>query len=443
MFFWSVIMPIEVVMPALGLTVENGIILEWLKQEGDTVKKGESIFAVEADKATTEVESPASGILTKILVPIDIEIPILTVLALITEPGENILDEQKETDGKSINTDSTLVNLPGKESIISAVPAARKLAKNHDIDLSKIQGSGPDGIILLRDVKSTISIEQEKQKINISPLARRIAEEESVSIDSIEGSGIRGRIMRADIEATLEKSESETPVLGSVIPMSNVRKIIASRIEQSAFTAPHNYFFTEVWLDPLLDYREKIRPDFESNFGKHLSINDFLIKAVALNIQKFPMLNAQIHDKQIHILPNINIGIAVSISDGLIVPVIENADKLGLAEISRQRDDLIHRARDGKLKLREIENGTFTISSLAQYDITHFTATLNPPQSGILSIGKMNEKLVMIDDCVISKQIICIGLSVDHRIIDGVMAAKFLQNLKHQLEKPSYTYCNF
>jgi len=222
--------------------------------------------------------------------------------------------------------------------------------------------------------------------------------------------------------------------------MSSVRKVIARRMSESAFTAPHIYFFTEVWLDPLLDFRKMVLSDFEKHFNLRPSINDFLIKAVALNILDFPMLNAQLKGEEIHIMPEINMGVAVAVAEGLIVPAVPNADRIGIVEIARQRADLVGRAREGKLTLPEMERGTFTISSLARYDITHFTAILNPPQSGILSIGKTDEKLVMIEGQVRVRRVAQFGLSVDHRIIDGAVAADFLQNLKWKLERPSFTF---
>ena len=222
--------------------------------------------------------------------------------------------------------------------------------------------------------------------------------------------------------------------------MSSVRKVIARRMSESAFTAPHIYFFSEVWLDPLLDFKKKILSDFEKHFNLRPSINDFLIKAVALNILDFPMLNAQLKGEEVHIMPDINMGVAVAVAEGLIVPAIANADRIGIVEIARQRADLVDRARQGKLTLPEMERGTFTISSLAQYDITHFTAILNPPQSGILSIGKTDEKLVMIEGQIQVRRVAQFGLSVDHRIIDGAVAADFLQNLKWKLERPSFTF---
>jgi len=222
--------------------------------------------------------------------------------------------------------------------------------------------------------------------------------------------------------------------------MSTVRKVIGRRMSESAFTAPHIYFFSDVWMDPLLEFREKVVSDFEKHFSLRPSVNDFLIKAVALNILDFPMLNGQVKGDEIHIMPEINVGLAVAVEEGLVVPAIARADRIGLVEIIRQRTDLVERARKGRLSLAEMERGTFTVSSLAQFDITHFTAILNPPQSGILSVGKTDEKLVLVDGQVRVKRMTTFGLSVDHRIIDGAVAADFLQNLKWKLERPAFTF---
>jgi len=221
--------------------------------------------------------------------------------------------------------------------------------------------------------------------------------------------------------------------------MSQMRKVIAKRMGQSAFTAPHIYFFTDVEMDKLNQLREEVLSDFEKRFNIRISINDFFIKAVALTIREFPMLNAWLKGEEIHVMPEINIGLAVALKEGLIVPAIPQADRLSLGKIAQIREDLVERARVGKLKIEEIERGTFTISSLAQFDITFFTAILNPPQSGILSIGKTCDQLSLKDGQVVIKKIARFGLSVDHRIIDGAVAAAFLQSLKKGLENPTIT----
>ncbi|UCD81024.1 MAG: 2-oxo acid dehydrogenase subunit E2 [Desulfobacterales bacterium] len=444
-------MATEIVIPMLGITVEKGKILEWLKNEGDPVEKGESIFVVEADKVTTEVESPASGILAKILLPEGVEVPVLTVVGVITRPGEEVPAKYLAAPAAvaaaapsgaeiAVSTPPAPETAPAAragEGVIRIVPAARKLAQEKGLDLGALTGTGPEGVILFKDVQ-TAAAKAAEPAPKVSTLARRHAAREGVSLAAIQGTGVRGRVMRADVERVIR--EERAPRLGGVIAMDTMRQVIARRLSESAFSAPHVYFFTDVKMDPLLDFRKQILADFEARFGGNISINDFLIKAVALNIADFPILNATIRDKEIHIPADINISLAVALPDGLIVPAVARADHAGLAEIARQRTDLVKRARAGKLTMEEIERGTFTISSLAQYDITQFTAIINPPQSGILAVGKTREELYLLDGEVAGRQVATFGLAVDHRIIDGVVAAEFLQHLKLKLEKPAFTF---
>ena len=443
-------MPTEVVIPMLGVTVEKGQIVEWLKNEGDFVERGESIFVVEADKVTTEVESPADGILAKILVESGIEVPVLTVVALIAEHGERIPADYIATTAGVQQLPTAVVGAHKADTTrtstvagtaarppapVAIMPSARKLAIEKGIDFAIVNPSGPGGVIMLRDIETAVVATSTR----VSTLAKRLADKERFDLTGVEGSGVRGRIMRSDVHNAMV--EAKRPALGKVIPMEKMRQVIARRMSESAFTAPHIYFFTDVLMDPLLDFRRQVISEFEEKYGLRPSVNDFLIKAVALNISDFPMLNASIKNQEIQIAPEINVCLAVALEDGLIVPAIANADIAGLVEIVRQREDLVKRARSANLTMEELERGTFTISSLAQYDITHFTAILNPPQSGILSVGKTREELYMSKDGVVkTRKVAKFGLSVDHRIIDGAMAAEFLQNLKRKLEQPAFTF---
>jgi len=435
----------EVVLPMLGITVEKGKIVEWLKREGDSVQKGEIIFIVETDKVATEVESPASGILAKIVIPVNQEVPVLTVVGVITEPGEK-LSETYEVAPAAEPAPAAALERPTAYALretlpppqpsgpARVMPAGRKLARDQGIDLSAVTGTGPDGVILLRDVRAAVS----GAGMKASTLARRLAEKEGTPLAGIAGTGVRGRVMVSDVERAV--ADARSPDFGKVIPMDNIRRVIARRMSESAFTAPHIYFFADVAMDPLLGFRKQVSEDFEKKFGLRPSVNDFLIKAVALNILDFPIMNAQARGQEIHVQPEINVGLAVAMDNGLMVPAIAQADRAGLADIARQRMDLVRRARAGKLTADEMGRGTFTISSLAQYDIVCFTAILNPPQSGILSIGKTREELYLDKGEVKARTIATFGLSVDHRIIDGAVAADFLQNLKWKLERPAFTF---
>jgi len=343
----------------------------------------------------------------------------------------------------------------GQAEITKAVPAARWKAKKEGIDLFLVKGSGPHGVILPRDLEQAqvtqgaIEATLKERRFHASTLARKLAEREGVALESVEGTGVRGRVMMADVERAAQSSGfegstegKERSLFGKTIPMTKMRKVISKRMAQSAFTAPHIYFFTDVEMDRLNQLREEIVGEFEKRFKVRISMNDFLIKAVALTIADYPMLNATIRGEEIYVHPEINVGLAVAMEEGLIVPAIARADRTGLGRIAQIRADLVERARTGKLKMEEIERGTFTISSLAQFEITFFTAILNPPQSGILSVGKTVDQLALKDGQVISKKVARLGLSVDHRIIDGAVAAGFLQSLKKRLEAPALTFMN-
>lgn len=446
-------MPVEIVMPNLGITVESGLISEWLKNEGDSVEKGEGIFVVESDKVATEVESPASGILAKIIVPLDQEVPLFTVVGLIAEKGENIADLDLSSyltteAAEEVSTDTATIAQPSPASQNDAplqltvgegraVPAARKLAGDNQLDLTTLQGSGPEGVILLKDVKAAIASSSEANRA--STLATRMAASEGVALEDITGTGVRGRIMRSDVEGVLGADSAQG--LNMVIPMDTMRKTISRRMSQSAFTAPHIYFFSDIEMSPLFEFRKQLLPDFEKKYNLRPSVNDFLIKAVSLNILEFPIFNGQLHDDEIHIMPEVNVSLAVALSEGLIVPALSCTDQASLAEIVTQRSDLVARAKQSRLTREELDRGTFTISSLAMFDITHFTAILNPPQSGILSVGKTRDELYLEEDgSVKSRKVATFGLSVDHRIVDGAVAADFLQNLKAKMESPIFTF---
>lgn len=466
-------MAVEVVIPALGLTVEKGTILKWLKKEGEKVSKGESIYEVEADKVTTEVESPASGVLRKILIPEGLEVPVFTPVGVIADEKEVLSEkyvcaavvsaerEEGRDASQCVSTHAAPCVSPmhGVATIVTsgpaeikAMPAARRLARDKGIDLAVIRGSGPGGSVLLKDIESFPARGvQTGPSVLATPTARKLAEREGIAISEVKGTGLSGRVMKADIleakaaiPAAVIRPAGIRPVLkyelGQVIQMNSMRKVIAKRMAQSKFTAPHIYFFNEVEMEKLVSLREEVVADFEKHEGLRISINDLIIKAVALTLREYPLVNAMVSGEEIRIFPEVNVGLAVAMEDGLIVPAIPRADQLGLGEIARVRSDLVERARQGRLTREEMERGTFTISSLAQFDITFFTAILNPPQSGILTLGKMEEVPVVRNGQVVVRKIMRQGLSVDHRIVDGAVAAQFLQSLKKKLENPYYTF---
>ena len=302
------------------------------------------------------------------------------------------------------------------ELTLRAVPAARHLARKNGLDPRRIRGTGPDGVLLLRDVEEALKQRQ---------------------TDDRTGFGFPARSRRP------ERAGSSQTVPDKVVPLDRLRDIVNKRLTDRISAAPQVCVFTDIWLDPLLNYRRAVLPDFEKKFGLQPSINDFLIKAAALNIQDFPLLNAVWKGREIHIGNEVNIGLVVTGPRGLIVPAIPDAGRAGLNEIARQRSDLVRRARQGKLSRPETERGTFTISNLARYDITHFTPSLAPSQCGALSIGRARETLRLVNGETRSRNIAAFGLAVDHRVVDGRLAADFLQTLKGMLQRPSFTFMAF
>ncbi|SDP78950.1 dihydrolipoamide acetyltransferase family protein [Desulforhopalus singaporensis] len=433
----------EVIIPNLGLVVEAVKILKWLKSDGEQVEKDEPLLEIESDKVNVEIVAPESGVLGRILYPEESEVPVGEIIAVIIAEGESVPDSYLEnTVLKESTKDSDKLPanaIPKETKSTKIAPAAQKYAEKYDVDLTLVKPTGPHETIMKKDVENYVSsyvLKSESRKI--SPVAQKVADVLGVKSDDVIGTGTGGRIVKADIvrKANEGGDLEEEYVFGKCISMNRMRKVIAKRLTESAFTAPHIHFFTYVEMDKLLELRDEIIDQLEAKNKVRVSINDFIVKAVALTILDYPIFNATIQRDNIYINPDINVGLAVALKDGIIVPAIPNTDQIGFGQIARYRKELIERAREGKLAREEIARGTFTVSSLAQFDIAYFTAIINPPQVAILSVGKLDEKLSLINGEVISKNISCFGLSVDHRIIDGAVAADFLQSVKKRLENP-------
>lgn len=442
----------EVVLPMLGVTVENGMVTEWKVKEGDTVKKGDVLYIVESEKVTTEVEAPADGTLAKILVGEGVEAPLLTPVAYITAPGVTLPEIGAAPAPVAAAAPAAAAAAPaapaaaapalgpatGSAGSGKAMPAARKLAKDKGIDLASVTPTGPDGIILYKDVEAAVA-----SAPSASHLAKAVAAQQGVDLAGVQGSGVRGRIMVADVQGAGLKHVAPVSYEPRVVPMTSMRKTIARRMAESAFSAPPIYFFVDVCLDPLLAYRKQVLPLFEQTAGVKISVNDFLIKAVGLTLREFPEVNASCVGDAVHYHDYAHVGLAVALPNGLIVPAITDADSAGLVHITKQRMDLVDRARQGKLTADELSRGTFTISSLAQGAVRQFTAIINPPQAGILSVPAAREDLFLKDDGSVGKRTMTtLGLTADHRIVDGAMAGDFVKALKDKLEAPAFTFMN-
>ncbi|MEM1582629.1 MAG: dihydrolipoamide acetyltransferase family protein [Candidatus Bathyarchaeia archaeon] len=409
-------MVVEIIMPKLGQTMEKGKILRWLKKEGERVERGETLLEVETDKAVLEVEARGSGILKKILAQEGEVVPVAKIIGYIAEEGEKIPEETfKETAlGAETPAPLPITEVPSEGKVereIKASPLAKKIAKEKGVDLTQIVGTGPGGRITEKDVLDYLAkIEASKTAVLPSPAPVSPEREVVTAVPRIQ-----------DLQ---------------VIPISGMRSAIAKKMTYSKTSIPHFYISAEVDMTEAARFREELIPIIEAKTGVRLSFTHILIKAVAMALKEYPQLNALCDGENIRLSKDVNIGIAVGLEDGLIVPVLKNAGSMDLIQISSRVEKLIAKAREKKLSEDEFTGGTFTISNLGVFDVDSFTAIINPPEVAILAVGKIRDKPAVVNGEIKIRKIVNVTLSADHRAVDGVIAAKFLGKVKELLEKP-------
>ncbi len=421
-------MPVEVKMPKLGLTMEAGRIVEWKKKEGDKVEEGETLLVVETEKITNEVKSPASGIVAKILANPGDEVPVGQVIAIIVESLEELEKNRRESaSSKAVSeepvgegVESKAITPPERQPIIAtasvatglskrpkATPAARRLAARYGIDLSKVKGTGPRGMVTEQDVK-------------------RYLEEAEATEKKAEAVAPTGLMKLPSEEVT-----QVGPVKGRVVEPSPMRARIASNLYKSYSQAIHTTLFMDVCVDKLVELRGMIAKE------KRPSITAFVVKAVAEALVKHPYMNAGMIDGKIIMYDDINIGVAVALEDGLIVPVVKHADKKNIGVISREIEELSRKAREGNLSIEDVEGSTFSVSNLGMYDIDYFAPIIFPGHAGILGVGRLRDVASPgRDGGVIFKKCMTLSITFDHRVTDGAQAAMFLKTVKRYLEEP-------
>ncbi|RLI51177.1 hypothetical protein DRO61_02860 [Candidatus Bathyarchaeota archaeon] len=387
----------KVVMPMLGWTMKEGTIVTWLKKEGEGVEKGEPLLEVETGKVLKDIESPGTGILRIILIPEESTVPVTEILAIIAEPQEDIPDLQ---------------NMIEKAKVLLESPEATSIEKSED------------RIIKKRPVKR-----------KISPVAKKIAEKNNIDFNRITGTGPNGRIVRKDVFEFIEMTKY-MPRVKEVIKLTGIRKITADRLSFSYRTAVHVTITMAMNMLEMVKLRHKLLPEIEKKVQSRVTYTDMLVKVLAQTLEEYPILNSTLEDEEIKILENINIGIAVDTGIGLVVPVVREANKKSLTEIALLTRKLIEKAKSGNLALNEATGGSFTITNLGMFGIDQGTPIINPPEIAILGVGRIAEKPVVIDGRVEIRPMMNITLSFDHRVIDGALAARFLQNMKQKIEKP-------
>jgi pyruvate dehydrogenase E2 component (dihydrolipoamide acetyltransferase) len=382
--------------------MEEGLVGEWLKREGEMVEKGEPLCEIETEKTVDTIEAPESGVLRKIMVPANTTVPVNQVIAIIAEPKEEIPEVGKVLEG---------------------------------VEKASIK---PEAVEMEVEKPAERAIEE---KIRISPLARKLAEEHKIDITKIEGTGPGGRIVKEDVLRAIEEAKVRvvpTPAFerARVIPLTGIRKTIAKRLAYSAQTAVHVPITAELDVSETVKFYETFSPEVEKRVNTRLSYTDILVKAVAKALREHPIVNSILEGEQIRLMDEINIGVAVAVEEGIIVPVIQEAEKKSIFEIAAARKELVEKARHGKLSTKETTGGTFTISNLGMFAVDTFAPIINPPESAILGVGRIVKKPVVVNDQIAIRSVMTLTLVFDHRVIDGAQAARFLQAINKILGNP-------
>jgi len=422
-------MPATVIMPALELAQETGKILKWLKHPGDSVSKGEPIVEIETDKVTVEIEAPASGVLREVSAQPGDVVPVGKTIALIFAAGE-VGAAATESAVEAVRRTGAAAT-PSVPPAVKASPLARKLAEQHGVDLAQVKSAG--GRIEKADVLAHVEgrtgtagngAPAPARIAAASPKARRLAAERGVDLRVVRGSGPGGAVLAADVAAV--------PSAAAAPGVSSVWRIMAERMTASWTTAPHFYLVREVNVSRLVTWRERA----SNRTGARITYTDLLVRLVAAALSQHRRVNVAWKDGAIVQNADINIGLAVAIDDGLVVPVLHRADTLGLAEIAARREDLVSRAQSGKLRPADIQGGTFTISNLGMYGVDAFDAIVNPPQAAILAVGRIADRVVAVQGQPAVQPTMVLTLSCDHRALDGARGAQFLGALADLIEEP-------
>ena len=434
----------EILLPKMGNSVEDAEIVKWFKSEGDTVQEGDPLFSIQTDKAEVECECTAGGVLRKILVPAGVEVPVLTVVALVGAADEALPEGVGGAAPAPASAVPAAQSAPAAAAAPAAAPAAavtaggvakaspraRKLAEEKGVDLGAVAGTGPGGRVLSEDVEAAAAA---LGSVKATPVARRVAENAGVDLRGVSGTGIGGKIMKDDVlQAKAAPAAAPAPAPGAQrAPLTPMRRIIAQRMCESKFAAPHYYVTVEVDMLAAKQFRA-------ANKAFKASFNDLVLFTTAKALREFPQVNARWCGDSIEQVPDVNLGVAVALPTGLIVPVIRQAQLLSLEGLCAAAKSLTAKTQTSKLLPNNYTSNTFTVSNLGAYGVDQFTAIINQPDSAILAVGQIKDRVVVIDGGIHIRPIMKLTLSSDHRVIDGSVAAQFMGRLKALLEEGAF-----
>ena len=465
-----------IIMPKLGFNMNEGKLVQWYKSEGEEITKGEPLFSVETDKTNMDIEATSDGVVKKLLIEEGDQIPVTLPIAVIGSADEDVSAavadakaqlaaggaDVSDVDEAAAVAEQAEAPAEAKvpaaapktaDGVIKITPRARRVAAENDLaveDLA-IKGTGWQGGICEKDILEYLA----SNKVKATPVAAAMAKAEGIDLADIKGSGVNGKIMKEDVEKVIAAAKKAVAAaedqahagageitpdgkeIGEKVPYAGVRKVIGDRLAESKFTAPHLYFTQKVNMEDVLTLRKKVNEVQD----KKTSVTDFIAKAVIMTLKKYPEMNSSLVGETIERYKSINLGISEASPTGLIVPNIKNSQDMSVVEISKASTPLFDKARAGKLAVDEYAGGTFTISNLGMFGIENFTAIINPPEVGILSISSTKDEPFVVTKEDGTKEIqikpmMNIQLTVDHRIIDGLLAAQFVTNVKNLLENP-------
>ena len=451
-------MAFEVVLPKLGQTMTEGTIVSWSVKEGDSVNPGDVLFEVETDKTTLEVEATQQGVLRKILLQPGTKVPILTPVAILGSPDEDISqygaggepadadnstptpssDQVNATPGDPVGPPSVTTAAEAPPKRVIASPRARALGRERGLDLSVITGSGPGGRIVEDDVLAHL-----ESQPRATPVARKVAEAAQVDLAGVTGTGPGGRVTRGDVELVTARKEApaaapalEPAPVAESKPMSGLRAIIAERMAISHQTTARVTLTSRADATDLVALRTQLKDAYADQLGFSIGYNDLLIHICARALRESPNVNTQLVDGEIRLLSEIHVGLAVDTERGLLVPVIRNADRRGVVGIATEVRELVQRARAGKSLPDDLSGGTFTITNLGMFEIDAFTPIINLPECAILGVGRIVSQPAVVGDKILPRQTVWLSLTFDHRLVDGAPAARFLRLVKRYVESP-------
>lgn len=437
-------MATEVLVPPLGQTVDTVTLVTWYREEGQPVNQGEMLYAIETDKATMDVEAPASGILRRVTARPGDEVQVLSAVALIAAPGEIVAETQAALDstpgaqgGPATSPDQFTADQKdgiGRPERVFISPRARRLAEAHQISITELRATGPEGAVIERDVRAYLDSQSLPA---ITPVVRRQAEETGLEWPNLTGSGAGGRIVSQDMARALgaPQTAGAEPVSEAgtieIIPLRGIRAVIAGRMAQSVSTTAPVTLTSEVDATALVELRRQLLQE-----GSQVSYSHLFLYILARALRDHPRLNASIEGEAIKVWRQINIGLATDTERGLLVPVVRNVDRKGLYQLAEETQSLIERARAGQCIPAELSGGTFTLTNLGMYGVDAFSPLINLPECAILGVGRIKQQPVMNRDKVVGRYLVWLSLTFDHRLVDGAPAARFLQRVGQLVERP-------